>query len=692
MLNIFNIKILIVLLTVTCSAYAETTSNSETERLLNMPFEELLELEIEVAAKTSQKQSEAPSIVTVVSREQLSLFGVRDLADILRIVPGFEFGLDVGSIAGLFFRGTWAHEGKALIMVDNIPINDHAFGNNNFLGNIPFNSIDKVEIVRGPGSALYGGFAEVAVINVVTSKGKNLDGVRVQADAGILGDDVITRNASVSAGYSKDDFDISLHIGTGKNAMSNKENNVFISIDSGLYSVKSPYSQGMDIDNSYRQPFYVFINTAYKNLKLGFVRNEFRYSAQNTWFIRPQVHNQYLADYNFTVTGARAEYTQIISKDAILMPSIEYTTSTMIGSRINPSVTDGGMYRNEFTDMYRTKGELSAKLLGELLLGIGYMRDDLEAIGMDGRMGLQLSADAADTARTTYTDSKYAYFQYEKKVYDLKVTLGLRYENTSFGDALAPRLGLVYDLDPVAIKLLYGRSYRVPTPYQTFSRSVSFPNSMPKPETANSYEMELDWRINPNMVARTNAFLITIDEPISYLGKTDSYQNYGEINSMGLEGSLKVFYDSWGGYFTFGYTKPSGNTSAIMKSADGSSFLGFPELKITAAVYYSFGFMSISPSITLLSKRAGITREYAEAVWKAADATTIPLETQYYPAIAMLNFNILIPEVLSGVNLRLTGYNLTNSHYKLIQAYYDVGAPLPANDRHLILSLEYNYR
>ena len=120
--------------------------------------------------------------------------------------------------------------------------------------------------------------------------------------------------------------------------------------------------------------------------------------------------------------------------------------------------------------------------------------------------------------------------------------------------------------------------------------------------------------------------------------------------------------------------------------------MGFPELKITAAVYYSFGFMSISPSITLLSKRAGITREYAEAVWKAADATTIPLETQYYPAIAMLNFNILIPEVLSGVNLRLTGYNLTNSHYKLIQAYYDVGAPLPANDRHLILSLEYNYR
>lgn len=692
MLKMYKIRILFLLAISYYSVFAETPSNSETERLLNMPFEELLELEIEVAAKTPQKQSEAPSIVTVVSREQLSLFGVRDLADILRIIPGFEFGLDVGSIAGLYFRGTWAHEGKALIMVDNIPINDHAFGNNNFFGNIPFNAIDKVEIIRGPGSALYGGFAEVAVINVITSKGKNLDGVRVQADAGILGDDVFTRNISVSAGINKDDFDISMHIGTGLHAMSNKENNVFISIDSGLYSTKSPYSQQMNMENSYRQPFYIFFNTAYKNLKLGFVRNEFQYSAQNNWFIRPKVNNQYLADYNLTVTGARAEYTHVISKDVVLMPSIEYTTSTMIGSRINPSVTDGGMYRNEFTDMYRTKGELSAKLFGDLLLGVGYIRDDLEAIGMDGRMGLQLSANTADTANSTYTDSKYAYFQYERKISDLSMTLGLRYENTSFGDALAPRIGFVYNLEPVSIKLLYGKSYRVPTPYQTFSRSVTFPNSMPKPETANSYEMELDWRINPNMVARANAFLININEPISYLGKTDSYQNYGEINSIGLEGSLKVFYDSWGGYLAFGYTKPSDKTSSILMASDESSFLGFPELKITAAVYYNFGFMSISPSITLLSKRAGITREYAEAVWTAADATIVPLETQYYPALAMLNFNILIPEVLSGVNLRLTGYNLTNSHYKLIQAYYDVGAPLPANDRHLILSLEYNYR
>ncbi len=667
-------------------------TEADTEQLLNMSLEELMNMDVEVASKTAQKQEEAPSIVTVIPRKQIELFGARDIADVLRMIPGFEFGLDVGSIAGMYFRGTWAHEGKALLMVNNIPVNDQAYGNNNFIGNLPINSVEKVEVIRGPGSVLYGGFAEVAVINIVTSDGADLQGVKAQADLGLMGDDVFTRMGSVSVGYNANDLDISAHVGGGMTTMSNKENKAYIVRSPGFYTDKSLETLKMDEDNAYRNPYYIFVNAKYKDLKVGFVRNSFKYSAQNNWFIRPKVNGKYLADYDFTVTGANAIYTHKVSDDLIITPSFEYTTSTMIGNRINPIVTDGGMYRNAFTDMYRVKGEISATIFGNIMFGFGYLRDELYAPSMDGRPGLQLSSNPADTAYSTHTDSKYAFAQYEQKISDFSMILGLRYENTSFGDAVAPRLGFVYNFEHLNFKLLYGRSFRVPTPYQTYSRSLTFPSSMPKPETANSYEFEVGYKINPNIATKLNAFYISIDEPLSYLGKTDSYTNYGEIHTMGLEGELKIVYETIGGYLNFAYARPTGNTSAILKSADDESFLGFPGIKINGGMYYSLGFMSIAPSLTFLGERTGITQAYAEAAWAATDVSTVPLATQKYDPLVMLNLSVLVPNLLKNFDIKLTGYNITNANYTLIQAYYDVSAPLPANDRHFVLSLAYKFK
>jgi len=65
----------------------------------------------------------------VFNRTDIEAYGARDLADILRYVPGFELGVDVLSLVGTSFRGIWAYEGKILLMINGLTVNDYAYGN-----------------------------------------------------------------------------------------------------------------------------------------------------------------------------------------------------------------------------------------------------------------------------------------------------------------------------------------------------------------------------------------------------------------------------------------------------------------------------------------------------------------------------------------------------------------------------------
>src|SRR4051812_12335517 len=77
---------------------------SELEKLINQL--------IAVASKKPLNTRESPSIVTLITDEEIRRSGARDMIDVLRMVPGFDFGVDVEGVTGLGLRGNWAHEGK----------------------------------------------------------------------------------------------------------------------------------------------------------------------------------------------------------------------------------------------------------------------------------------------------------------------------------------------------------------------------------------------------------------------------------------------------------------------------------------------------------------------------------------------------------------------------------------------------
>lgn len=148
------------------------------ESLEDMSLEDLMDVEVEVATETKQSLREAPGIVTVITDKDIKRIGARDLKDILDSVPGFTFGQDVLGVVSTINRGIWAQEGRVLILMDGVEMNEVSYGSIQLTNHFPAEQIKKIEIIRGPGSVVYGGFAELGLILLLrvvsTLTGSNL--------------------------------------------------------------------------------------------------------------------------------------------------------------------------------------------------------------------------------------------------------------------------------------------------------------------------------------------------------------------------------------------------------------------------------------------------------------------------------------------------------------------------------------
>ena len=145
--------------------------------LLNLSLEELGEIKVDTvfaASMFTQKVTDAPSAVSIVTKDEIRRFGYRTLGDIVQGVRGFDVTYD-RSYTTLGVRGfnrLGDFGGRTLLLIDghrmNDPIFDTAAGGNDFLLDVDL--IERVEFIRGPGSAIYGNNAFFGVINVITRK------------------------------------------------------------------------------------------------------------------------------------------------------------------------------------------------------------------------------------------------------------------------------------------------------------------------------------------------------------------------------------------------------------------------------------------------------------------------------------------------------------------------------------------
>ena len=164
-----------------CAAGAVAAEPQREMMLFDVPV-------VTAAGKHAQSLAEAPSAVTLITREDIHRLGYRTLAEALRSIRSFygsyDRNYDYIGVRGFLRPGDY--DDRILLLVNGHTYNDDIYGSAS-LGNdfgIDLEAVERIEVIRGPGSALYGGNALFAVVNVVTVTGAEVPGVRALVETG----------------------------------------------------------------------------------------------------------------------------------------------------------------------------------------------------------------------------------------------------------------------------------------------------------------------------------------------------------------------------------------------------------------------------------------------------------------------------------------------------------------------------
>jgi outer membrane receptor for ferrienterochelin and colicins len=158
------------------SETAQAQSSADNINLDQVNLSDLLDIQIESASKQAEPLSEAPVPMTVITADMIKNSGVRTLKDALILfVPGYTESQDRNET--LFAtRGIYATAQQKVL----IAINGHRINSRSYLTAVPnfsiaLHNIERIEILRGPGSSLYGNVALAGVVNLITKKGKDVN-------------------------------------------------------------------------------------------------------------------------------------------------------------------------------------------------------------------------------------------------------------------------------------------------------------------------------------------------------------------------------------------------------------------------------------------------------------------------------------------------------------------------------------
>lgn len=189
--SLYRVIALGVIVTMAAPAWA---AGQSPRHLPDLSLEELMGVSIERvfgASERVQPVTEAPASVTIITADDINRHGYRTLADILRGVRGFYVSDDrnysyVG-VRGFGLPGDY--NSRVLLLVNGHKVNDNIY-DQAYIGaelGMDVATFDRVEIIRGPASSLYGTSAFFAVVNIITRSGGSMEGISLQAEAGTLG-------------------------------------------------------------------------------------------------------------------------------------------------------------------------------------------------------------------------------------------------------------------------------------------------------------------------------------------------------------------------------------------------------------------------------------------------------------------------------------------------------------------------
>lgn len=670
-------------------------------------LESILAIPVEIATQRRQKLVEAPSIVSVVTRSDIERYGYREMTDILRALPGFDFALDSGGLLGLAFRGIWAHEGKALVLVDGIAVSPLHNGNINWYGYLPADMVERVEVIRGPGSAVYGQFAGVTVIHIHTRGPEGLDGGRFAVRGEFLKGGTQGHGAYLSAGGS-----LGGKVGIAVNAgfqTSNLSANPYVD----LYRAGAAYAQ--DKGNSRREATYVSATVEARDTRIQLLRSTYQGAQSDGSGAGPRDNPANLPDLapgiigsgTRLVQGVRISRNTALAGDwtlGVVVESIHNTGGTVYPmSRASSGVNHSGTNRERngvdlhlgWTPTVNTSAQLGAGWLQDWERSVGFKVENGVVIGVGA---LRDPYNPSHLLSQKRINTSYAYGQVIHQRERWGLTVGARYQDNELGNAFAPRLGLTYVDGRFNAKFLYGRAFRAPTLFQAYSTFFTF-RGFVKPERIQTREVEMGWRLSERAVVRVNGYHLAVQDAITSNvdGAAFYISNGGTVETRGLEATLDVRALDWGGYASLSYVEPGSQfdrtfqasawDEATRQAQPLDRVLGLAPWKLNLGAYVWWKSLQVAPSLTYLGPRPMQSVRSAQQQIAAGTLWPSLLESTPLPGRWIVNLAATWKDALGpDTDLRLAASNLTDADVPIIQPYYGRHAPLPAHDRRVTLT------
>ncbi len=544
------------------AAYAQQASDEDELRLVYGDRET-----VSIATGSQQSLRRAPAVATVITAQDIAAMGATDLDQVLEFVPGIHVNRSANQYAPLYdIRGIVSPFTPQVLMLQNgIPITEAFVGNKgNVWAGYPVEHIARIEIIRGPGSALYGSDAFSGVINIITKNASESRGTEFGMRAGSFS----TIDNWLLHGSQMGPVDVAFYLRRG----STNGQRRLVTADAQtrndtLFGTHASLAPGGV--NTGNEALDANLDLAYGKWRLrgGYkLRDDVGTGAGIASALDPvgkSKSERIMTDLSWTDTefaenwsvGAmlsHMEYSQITPVDyQLLPPGLKLPTGPF------PQGLNGGP---DFSErLWRASAYATFSGLAGHHLRIGIGHDDIDLYRTRETRNFNYTAGGTpiplpSTVDFSFTNPymfpqrrkiNYVYVQDEWNLArDWAMTMGVRHDDYSdFGGTTNPRFALVWDasLDLTA-KLLYGRAFRAPAFVESYgiTNPVAIGNPKLKPETNGTTELALSWQARPDTRMNLTVYRYAMDDiirlvPNAVAGTGSTYNNTGGQHGHGAE-------------------------------------------------------------------------------------------------------------------------------------------------------------
>lgn len=459
------------------------------------------------ATRTAETADETLSAITVITRKDIERRQAHSVQDLLRGTPGIDIADNggPGKITWVFLRGTNADH--VLVLIDGVKVGSSTSGTAAFQ-DIPVEQIERIEIVRGPRSSLYGSEAIGGVIQIFTRRGGGATAPFVEIGGGSYR--TYDAAAGVAGGGERGSFSVSAS-GTdthGFNACNGKP---------------PPDGAGCFTDEPDRD--------GYRNLAVS-VRAGYRF-ASGVDVDAHALHAKGKNEFDGTFVDESESLQQVLGATLRLAPADDWQATLIAGrSRDESDNFKDGVLQSRFDtqrDTLSLQNDIVVAADHLLTLGADHQTDRVDS-----------SVDYAETSRSNR--AIFAQYQGTRGAHDLQLSLR-RDDNEQFGERTTGGTAWGYALrEGLRLTASYGTGFKAPTFNQLYFPGFGNPDL--RPETSRSFELGLGGRTARGHWS-VNAYETRIDELIAFDSNTFAPANIDDARIRGLETALGARLGTW---------------------------------------------------------------------------------------------------------------------------------------------------